>query len=185
MPASHCVICSLGCSFCGVLAGMTFLAHQCCFVTIIFSSGCRSDAVVDTLFVVCRVVNLFNFRYFEQTFISAIAHAMLSNFLSSFVLRLILICDFRRICSYLSGDICTTYTICFVLLRFSRTHLSRSEVLTCLHLSHCFAKVRGWRRKRCFNLILKATICVLPDALYAPNCVCNDSLNTPKQNSCA
>lgn len=130
-----------------------FLCNKC------FLIGCRSDAVVDTLFVVCQAVNLFNFRYFEQTFTSAIVHAMLSNFLSSFALRLILICDFRHICAYLSGDICTTYTIFVVLLRFSRTHLSRSEVLTCLHLSHCFAKVRGWRRKRCFNLIAKATIC--------------------------
>ena len=30
-----------------------------------FLIGCRSDAIVDTLFVVCRAVYFFNFRYFE------------------------------------------------------------------------------------------------------------------------
>lgn len=30
-----------------------------------FLIGCRSDAIVDTLFVVCRAVYFFNFRYFK------------------------------------------------------------------------------------------------------------------------
>lgn len=112
------------------------LCNKCCLI------GCRSDAIVDTLFVVCRAVYFFQSSVFrgKQTFISAIAHAKLSNFFYSFGQRLILICDFLRICAYLYGDICTTYTKC-VRLRFARTHLSRSEVLACLQLSYCFASI--------------------------------------------
>lgn len=139
---SYCVvICSLGSSFYGVLAGVSLHAPQCCFVTIIFwSVAARTPSSIR--YSSFAVPFIFQFSVFrgKQTFISAIAHAMLSIFLNSFGQRLILICDFRHICAYLSGDICTTYTKC-VRLRFARTHLSRSEVLACLQLSYCFASI--------------------------------------------
>lgn len=64
---SYCVvICSLGSLFCGVLAGMTLHAPLCCFVTNVFF-GCRSDAIVDTLFVVCHAVYFLIFGISRQT----------------------------------------------------------------------------------------------------------------------
>lgn len=115
-PGSYCVvICSLGSSFCGVLAGITLHAPLCCFVTNFFDRlplGRHRRYVIRRL--PCRL--FFHFSVFrgKQTFISAIAHAKLSNFLNSFGQRLILICDFRRICAYLYGDICKPIQNVFV-----------------------------------------------------------------------
>lgn len=62
----------------------------------------------------CRLFFQFSIFRGKQTFISAIAHAKLSNFLNSFGQRFILICDFRRICAYLYGDICKPIQNVFV-----------------------------------------------------------------------
>lgn len=65
-PGSYCVvICSLGSSFCGVLAGMTLHAPLCCFVTNVFwSVAARTPSSIRySSFAVPFI--FFNFRYFE------------------------------------------------------------------------------------------------------------------------
>lgn len=141
-PGSYCVvICSLGSSFCGVLAGMTLHAPLCCFVTNVFwsvaartpSSMRYSSFAVPFIFSIfgisrqtdihicdcsCKVIEFFEFFWTAVDFdLRFPAH------LRVFVRRHM-----------------QTYTKC-VRLRFARTHLSRSEVLACLQLSYCFATI--------------------------------------------
>lgn len=139
---SYCVfICRLGCSLFGVLKGVSLHAPQCCFVTIIFwlVAARTPSSIRYSSFAVPFIFSIFGISRQTDIHICDCSCDVI-DFFSSFGQRLILICDFRHICAYLSGDICTTYTKC-VRLRFARTHLSRSEVLACLQLSYCFASI--------------------------------------------
>ena len=140
-PSSYCVvICSLGCilrrAYRHDIARASMLLCNKCFLI-----GCRSDAIVDTLFVVCRAVYFFNFRYFEANRHSYLRLLMKSYRIFEFFWTAV---DFDlRFPAHLRVFVrrhMQTYTKC-VRLRFARTHLSRSEVLACLQLSYCFATI--------------------------------------------
>lgn len=105
-----------------------------------FLIDCRSDAVVDTLFVVCRAIfSIFGIS--RQTDIHICdCSCKVIEFFEFFWTAVDFDLRFPAHLRVFVRRHMQTYTKC-VRLRFARTHLSRSEVLACLQLSYCFATI--------------------------------------------
>lgn len=142
-PGSYCVvICRLGCSLFGVLKGVSLHAPLCCFATNVFwSVAARTPSSIRySSFAMPFIFSIFGISRQTDIHICDCSCDVIDFFW--------VLLDSGWFWFAISGTFARIYSATYaqliqkcVRLRFARTHFSRSEVLSCLQLSYCFATI--------------------------------------------